>query len=105
MNSFFLDASGLSKRYTLEVGVALVDQLFSRVPFQRLCCLMLGAAEVASVLVRRRNGGRLPPAAFAQGMMNLIDEIVNNAGFPALGAGNLRQTSTPSSDLESLELH
>jgi hypothetical protein len=88
MNFFFLDASGLSKRYSLEVGVALVDHLFSRVPLARLSCLMLGAAEVASVLVRRRNGGRLPPAAFAQGLANLIDEIVNNPGFPALVAPN-----------------
>jgi hypothetical protein len=88
MNFFFLDASGLSKRYSLETGVALVDHLFSRVPLARLSCLMLGGAEVASVLVRRRNGGRLPPAAFAQDMTNLIDEIVNNPGFPALAAPN-----------------
>jgi predicted nucleic acid-binding protein len=88
MNSFFLDASALSKRYSLEVGAVLIDHLFNRVARDRLMCLMLGAAEVASVLVRRRNAGRLLPARFIQGMLNLSAEIVNNPNFNALAADN-----------------
>jgi predicted nucleic acid-binding protein len=88
MNFFFLDASSLAKRYSLEAGVALVDDLFARMPRERLICLMLGAAEVASVLVRRRNGGRIPPAVFLQGMLNLTAEIINNPTFAALPAEN-----------------
>ena len=53
MNYFFLDASRLAKRYSLEAGVDLMDQLFLKASRDRLFCLMLGAAEVVSVLVRR----------------------------------------------------
>lgn len=84
MNSFFLDASALAKRYTLEAGASLVDCLFDRVPRQRLMCLMLGAAEVVSVLVRRRNSGRLSPTLFAQGMHNFRAEVIEADDFTTL---------------------
>jgi predicted nucleic acid-binding protein len=83
MNRFFLDASGLAKRYTLEHGAERIDQLFAA-PRDRLMCLTLGVAEVVSVLVRRRNGGQLPPAAFAQGMINLKAEVIDAADFATL---------------------
>jgi predicted nucleic acid-binding protein len=89
MTFFFLDASALSKRYSLEVGAALIDHLFNRVPRQRLKCLMLGAAEVASVLVRRRNAGRLPPAIFVQGMRNFRAEVVNDPTFDKAAVANV----------------
>jgi hypothetical protein len=88
MNFFFLDASALAKRYSLESGADRVDQLFQMVPLDRLLCLMLGAAEVVSVLVRRRNGGLLTPAAFAQGMANLKAEVVDAEDFNALPLAN-----------------
>jgi hypothetical protein len=43
MNSFIFDASALAKRYTLETGSALIDDLFSKVIHNPLMCLALGA--------------------------------------------------------------
>ena len=52
MYAFYLDASGLVKRYTQEIGTESVDFLFQNVPLNRLMCLAIGAAEVFSVCVR-----------------------------------------------------
>jgi predicted nucleic acid-binding protein len=88
MNSFLLDASALAKRYSPETGSPRVDFLFDNTPSERLMCLMLGAAEVVSVLVRRRNGGLLPAAACAQGVTNLKSEVVDADAFNTLAAEN-----------------
>jgi len=88
MKTFFLDASALAKRYSLETGAACVDYLFDNVTLDRLVCLMLGAAEVASVLVRRRNSGRLSKTAFIQGMTNLKTEVVDSDDFNTLPVDN-----------------
>ena len=88
MNSFFLDASALAKRYSLEVGADRVDYLFDHMPPSSLMCLMLGVAEVVSVLVRRRNSDLLSPTAFAQGMINLKAEIVDADDFNVLPIDN-----------------
>jgi predicted nucleic acid-binding protein len=88
MNSFFLDASAFAKRYSLETGSARVDYLIDNVTYDRLMCLMLGAAEVASVLVRRRNSGVLSLTAFAQGMTNLKTEVVDADEFHTLSMDN-----------------
>lgn len=88
MNYFFLDASALAKRYSLEAGVDLLDYLFSKVPRDRLSCVLLGAAEVVSVLVRRRNGGLLSAVDFTQAMLNFTTEIVNATDFRTLALEN-----------------
>jgi predicted nucleic acid-binding protein len=88
MNSFFLDASAFAKRYSLETGSDRVDYLLDNAPHDRLMCLMLGAAEIASVLVRRRNSGVLSAAAFAQGMTNLKTEVVDADEFNTLPMDN-----------------
>jgi len=77
----FLDASGLAKRYTLEVGSNLIDHLWENVPPERLVCLLLGVGEVISILVRRKNGGQITPAVFAQAMSNLGAEVIQAADF------------------------
>lgn len=88
MNSFLLDASALAKRYTLETGSACVDFLFDNVAHDRLMCLMLGAAEVASVLVRRRNSGAFPASSLSQSMVNLKAEVVDADEFNTLSMDN-----------------
>jgi predicted nucleic acid-binding protein len=88
VNEFFLDASAVAKRYTLETGSARVDYLFDNVAHDRLMCLMLGAAEVASVLVRRRNSGVLSATAFAQSMTNFRSEVVDAEEFGTLPVDN-----------------
>jgi predicted nucleic acid-binding protein len=88
MTSFFLDASALAKRYSLETGSAHIDYLFDHVSYERLICLMLGVAEVASVLVRKRNSGLLSAIAFSQSMTNLVSEIVDHDELNTLPIDN-----------------
>src|SRR5437588_12932296 len=84
MNYCFLGASALAKRFRREPGADLMDHLFSQVKRERLYWLMLGAAEVTSVLVRRHNNKLLSDATFRQGMVNLRAEIVDEEDFNAL---------------------
>ncbi|HKI34937.1 MAG TPA: hypothetical protein VKA46_23980 [Gemmataceae bacterium] len=58
-----------------------MDQLFTRVARDRLTCLMLGAAEVAAALVRKRNGGVISPADFSAAMRDLRAEVLDAADF------------------------
>jgi predicted nucleic acid-binding protein len=81
MNHFFLDASALAKRYTLEAGSDKVNHLFLSCQHDRFHCLMLGAGEVISVLVRRHNSGLLTQAAFAQALTNIRQEVIDATDF------------------------
>lgn len=85
MNSFFFDASALSKRYTTEPGEHLVDRIFDHAVGDRRMCLLIGAGEVASVLVRRRNDGSLSAAMFRLAWDELVREVIDAPGFMALG--------------------
>lgn len=71
----YLDASALAKRYAPEPGTALVNHLFARLPADRLVVFNVGVAEVVSILVRKRNGGVLKPAAFTQAFHALTAEL------------------------------
>ena len=51
-----------------EPGSDWLDRVIDLVPVQRMLCLMLGASEVASVLVRRHNAGRMSDAVFVSAM-------------------------------------
>ena len=77
MYYFYFDASGLVKRYTQEVGSDKVDFLFQNVPLNRLMCLGIGAAEVFSVCVRKRNDGRITRHQFEQAVGYLDAEVIN----------------------------
>lgn len=88
MRYFLLDASALAKRYTLEAGSDPVDALFARAAFHQLLCLMVSAAEVVSVLVRKRNRGEISPASFSQGLSNLQAKVLDEAGFTTLALEN-----------------
>lgn len=78
MNFFWLDASGLTKRYAAEMGTALVNHLFSQVDPSRLLSMLEGIGEVFSALVRKRNLGTLSTPLFHQAMTNFRAEIINN---------------------------
>jgi predicted nucleic acid-binding protein len=101
MNHFGLDASALAKRYTHEAGSDRIDHLFTHVPRDRLSCLMLGAAEVFSVLVRRRNAVQLSQAAFAQAVANLRIEVIDAGDLICLPA----ESSTIRSSLPLVDAH
>jgi len=81
VNTFFLDASALSKRYSGESGHWLVDRLFERATPARLQCALIGAGEVISVLVRKKNDGRIPPLVFQQAMTDFTNEVAAAALF------------------------
>jgi predicted nucleic acid-binding protein len=88
MNSSLFDASALIKRYTNEVGAALVDHFFASADPTRLVCLMLGVAEVAAVLARKRNGGLITAPVFAAMMTQFRAEVIEAADFAKLPADN-----------------
>jgi predicted nucleic acid-binding protein len=83
-----LDASALVKRYIVESGSETVNRLFDRVEPRRMSCLMLGAGEVASVLVRRRNAGHITPEAYAAAHDALLREVILAPEFATLPALN-----------------
>jgi predicted nucleic acid-binding protein len=106
MNFFLLDASALVKRYDLEQGTPLVEHLFNVVARERLCCLMLGAAEVAAALVRKRNRGMLSPSMFVAAITRFSLEILRAFNFQKLPCDNSRiEASIPWSDLYALNSH
>lgn len=88
MNTFLLDASALAKRYTLETGSQTIDRLFAQTLPEQLICLMLGAAEVASVLVRRRNAGMISSSVFGHAMARLRAEVVDLESFLTFTVSN-----------------
>src|SRR5262249_10155667 len=71
MRSFYVDASALAKRYTYEAGTPLLNHLFGSAYPSRMYVLGVGIAEVASVLVRKKNAGVAPAAATAQALLSL----------------------------------
>lgn len=90
MYSFYWDASALAKRYAPEVGTPLVNALFSQVALKRMLCLHLGVGEILSVLVRKRNAGRIPPQAFAQALVDFRTEVLNSTDFQLLAIDDLQ---------------
>ncbi len=88
MNVFLFDGSALVKRYFPEPGKMLVDRLFTTVTRDRFLCLMLGGAEVAAALVRKRNGGLISSASFAVAMADLRTEVLDAADFTKPPADN-----------------
>jgi predicted nucleic acid-binding protein len=81
MNYFYWDASALGKRFTAEEGTPVVNHLFTAVPPQRMMALLIGAGEVMSILVRRKNAGLLPSATYTQAVTQLYAEVINAAEF------------------------
>jgi predicted nucleic acid-binding protein len=75
-NSFYFDASALAKRYVPETGSAQVDAVLDTVPARRVFLLSVGAGEIASIAVRKRNAGLLPISDFDEAMRNIRAEIV-----------------------------
>jgi predicted nucleic acid-binding protein len=75
---FFLDASALAKRYAPEVGTPLMNHLLNSVPQERLYLFNVGMGEVLSLLVRKKNGGQLSAADYAQALVEFGVEVVSS---------------------------
>jgi predicted nucleic acid-binding protein len=96
MNYFFLDASALGKRYVVEVGTPLVNQLFNTVPKARMIVLIIALGEIVSTLVRRKNAGQISKAAYQQAMAEFRTEIAEAADLPLQAvSSDLVRTSLP----------
>jgi predicted nucleic acid-binding protein len=103
MNFFLLDGSALVKRFAPEPGTALVDHLFTQASRDQLTCLMIGAAETAATLVRKRNQGVLTPAIFAAAATELSAEVVFATGFFKFASDNVTITrSIPLSEKHAI---
>jgi predicted nucleic acid-binding protein len=95
-NSFYLDASALAKRYVPETGSAQVDAILDTIPPHRILVLNVGAGEVVSIFVRKRNAGRLSVADFRQAMASFDAEIIGAADVTKVSVTNrLALTSFP----------
>jgi predicted nucleic acid-binding protein len=79
-NSFYIDASALAKCYLPEKGSVQVDAILDTVPRSRIHFLNIGAGEVLSILVRRRNAATLSIANFDQAMASFNVEVVRGMG-------------------------
>ena len=77
----YFDASVLIKRYSMEVGTSLVNELFRRFSIGHMACSTLGILEVVSVLVRKRNDGRISKTLFEQAMLEFRAEVIDNEEF------------------------
>jgi len=98
---FFLDASALAKRYTPEVGTALLNHLFANISLDRLYVFNVGMAEVLSLLVRKRNAGQVSAADFSQALVELGAEIVSSTILRKIVADNALVTAA----LPLIEVH
>jgi predicted nucleic acid-binding protein len=63
-NSFYFDASALAKRYVPEKGSAQVHAILNTAPGNRTYVLNVGAGEVVSIFVRKRNAAIISAAYF-----------------------------------------
>jgi predicted nucleic acid-binding protein len=94
MRSFYLDASALAKRYVPETGSSLIDEILDKVPGDRIYVLNVGAGEVVSILVRKRNAGVITDAYFRQALVDFESEIVRSADVNKLPISNRLATSS-----------
>jgi len=98
-----MDASALSKRYTPEIGTALIDQIFAGAALDRLYVFSVGIAEIVSVFVRKKNAGQLSAAAFTQALVNFGAEILSSTKLRVVEADSmLVVTALPLIDKHSL---
>lgn len=62
--------------------------LFVRLTPKRIVVLGVGIAEVASILVRKRNAGVIPQAVFSNAIVNFSAEIINRRQVRKITASN-----------------
>jgi predicted nucleic acid-binding protein len=81
--TLFFDSSALVKRYALEVGTQMVNQIFTKASSSlKLASTLVQYAETYSILMRKRNGGRLDTRLFAKAIATIQTELLMNENFP-----------------------
>jgi predicted nucleic acid-binding protein len=83
-----MDASSLAKRYVPEDGSALVDAILDTVPANRIYLINVGAGEVVSIMVRKRNSGAISAAEFSQAVRDFYAEIVQSRDVHTMSVTN-----------------
>lgn len=84
MLHIYLDSSALVKRYSLEPGTQLLNVAFQEISPGRLACSAITILEVFSILVRKRNDGRLMQGPFERAFNQLEAEVIQNDEFVTL---------------------
>lgn len=84
----FFDASALVKRYSSEPGASLVDEAFRLMLGKQMMISALGILEVASILRRMRNDGRLSNAIHKQVMAEFNREVIESEEFLTTSTDN-----------------
>ena len=77
----YFDASALVKRYSQEPGASYVDEAFRLVSGDQMIISALGILEVASVLRRMRNDGRLSSVLYKQVVAEFNNEVIVSGKF------------------------
>jgi len=85
----YFDASVLIKRYSQEEGTLLVNEIFQYSKTVHLFCSLIGILEVISILVRKRNDGRIPQALFEQAILEFKAEVIDNKSFLATSVNDI----------------
>ncbi len=85
----YFDASALIKRYSQETGTQLINETFSRLTQRRMTCSLLGVLEIFSILVRKRNDGRLDQILFEQAMAEFKAEVIDQEEFRAASVDDI----------------
>lgn len=89
-----MDASALAKRYVPEKGSALVDGILDNVPGNRIYILNVGAGEVVSILVRKKNAGAISAAHYGQALLDFDAEIARSSDINKMPIGNRLATGS-----------
>jgi hypothetical protein len=84
MNSFLLDAPIFVARYTAGTGYQRIDPLFAPAIRGRLCCSVLGLAEVVATLVSLRRRGKYSPGFFAAATLQFRLDVLQPTHFAKL---------------------
>jgi predicted nucleic acid-binding protein len=91
--SFYMDSSALAKRYMPETGSDLVDEILDKIPGRRIYLLNVGAGEVVSVLLRRKNAGEISAADFADLLLDFNSEIAHRRAVKKMPVTNRLATT------------
>lgn len=78
MSHLLWDASGLTKRYALEVGTPTANALFTALPAPTMATTFLGYTETFAALWRKRNRGQLADGPFHQAVSALRLEVLGS---------------------------
>lgn len=84
----YFDASALVKRFCSEQGSRLVNEVFRQIPYRRMICCILIFPEVVSILVRKRNDGRLKRGFFEQALVQLSNDVLSNIEISPVPVSN-----------------